>query len=102
MPDGYPISVLRGHIGAVTAIAFSPKYPFQLLSYVPFRAPSEYPFCACVQISHCLIVLDLCRSSDDGTCRIWDARSSQCPARVFVPRRTADVAGQCFSNHYFY
>lgn len=64
LPDGYPISVLRGHIGAVTAIAFSPKYPFQLLS-----------------------------SSDDGTCRIWEARSSQCPARVFVPRRTADVAG---------
>ncbi|GKE38660.1 WD40/YVTN repeat-like-containing domain, partial [Tanacetum coccineum] len=32
LPDGYPLSVLRGHIGAVTAIAFSPKYPFQLLS----------------------------------------------------------------------
>ncbi|GJT31924.1 PH-interacting protein-like isoform X1 [Tanacetum coccineum] len=64
LPDGYPLSVLRGHIGAVTAIAFSPKYPFQLLS-----------------------------SSDDGTCRIWEARSSQCPARVFVPRRTGDVAG---------
>ncbi|XP_071741862.1 uncharacterized protein [Rutidosis leptorrhynchoides] len=66
LPDGYPISVLRGHIGAVTAIAFSPKHNavFQLLS-----------------------------SSDDGTCRIWDARFSQCPARVYVPKRTDNVAG---------
>lgn len=66
LPDGLPISVLRGHIGAVTAIAFSPRHNsvFQLLS-----------------------------SSDDGTCRIWDSRYSQCRARIYVPRRTDDVAG---------
>ncbi|KAL8232778.1 hypothetical protein R6Q57_002556 [Mikania cordata] len=66
LPDGMPISVLRGHIGAVTAIAFSPRHSsvFQLLS-----------------------------SSDDGTCRIWDARYSQGCARIYVPRRTDDVAG---------
>lgn len=66
LPDGLPISVLRGHIGAVTAIAFSPRHNnvFQLLS-----------------------------SSDDGTCRIWDARYSQCRARIYVPRQTNDVAG---------
>ncbi|CAL5370239.1 unnamed protein product [Camellia sinensis] len=36
LPDGFPISVLRGHIGAVTAIAFSPRPSsmYQLLSYV--------------------------------------------------------------------
>ncbi|KAI7750751.1 hypothetical protein M8C21_013053 [Ambrosia artemisiifolia] len=66
LPDGMPISVLRGHIGAVTAIAFSPRHSsvFQLLS-----------------------------SSDDGTCRIWDARHSQGCARIYVPRQTNNVAG---------
>ncbi|KAK1437216.1 hypothetical protein QVD17_03004 [Tagetes erecta] len=66
LPDGMPISVLRGHTGAVTAIAFSPRHSsvFQLLS-----------------------------SSDDGTCRIWDARYTQCCARIYVPRRSDDVAG---------
>lgn len=59
LPDGYPISVLRGHVGAVTAIAFSPRHSsiYQLLS-----------------------------SSDDGTCRIWDARSSDCRPRVYLPK----------------
>ncbi|KAJ0259076.1 WD40 domain-containing protein [Hirschfeldia incana] len=58
LPDGMPISVLRGHTGAVTAIAFSPRQAsvYQLLS-----------------------------SSDDGTCRIWDARYSQCLPRIYVP-----------------
>lgn len=34
LPDGLPISVLRGHNGAVTAIAFSPRpnAVYQLLS----------------------------------------------------------------------
>ncbi|XP_022979650.1 bromodomain and WD repeat-containing protein 1-like [Cucurbita maxima] len=58
LPDGLPISVLRGHTGAVTAIAFSPRAAYQLLS-----------------------------SSDDGTCRLWDARSSsQNAPRIYVPR----------------
>ncbi|KAL7582189.1 hypothetical protein Lser_V15G41522 [Lactuca serriola] len=66
LPDGMPISVLRGHVGAVTAIAFSPRHSsvFQLLS-----------------------------SSDDGSCRIWDARYSQCRPRIYVPKRTDAVAG---------
>ncbi|MFS8014226.1 putative transcription factor WD40-like family [Helianthus anomalus] len=66
LPDGMPISVLRGHTGAVTAIAFSPRHNsvFQLLS-----------------------------SSDDGTCRIWDARYSQLCARIYVPKQTNDAAG---------
>ncbi|XP_062211002.1 uncharacterized protein LOC133912341 [Phragmites australis] len=64
MPDGMPISVLKGHTGAVTAIAFSPRpgAAFQLLS-----------------------------SSDDGTCRIWDARYSQQPPRIYIPK-PPDVA----------
>ncbi|XP_010546988.1 PREDICTED: PH-interacting protein isoform X2 [Tarenaya hassleriana] len=59
LPDGLPVSVLRGHTGAVTAIAFSPRpgSPYQLLS-----------------------------SSDDGTCRIWDARGTQFAPRIYVPR----------------
>ncbi|CAN0855480.1 Bromodomain and WD repeat-containing protein 1 [Linum grandiflorum] len=59
LPDGLPISVLRGHTGAVTAIAFSPRpgSVYQLLS-----------------------------SSDDGTCRIWDARSSTFSPRVYAPK----------------
>ncbi|XP_059659393.1 uncharacterized protein LOC132306154 isoform X2 [Cornus florida] len=67
LPDGLPISVLRGHIGAVTAIAFSPRPGsiYQLLS-----------------------------SSDDGTCRIWDARSSQWSPRIYVPKPTDTVAGK--------
>ncbi|XP_071906255.1 uncharacterized protein [Coffea arabica] len=66
--DGCPISVLRGHTGAVTAIAFSPRPGafFQLLS-----------------------------SSDDGTCRIWDAR---CPnpksTRVYVPKPSDPAPGK--------
>ncbi|XP_051118937.1 uncharacterized protein LOC127243109 isoform X2 [Andrographis paniculata] len=66
LPDGYPISVLRGHTTAVTAIAFSPRpsAPYQLLS-----------------------------SSDDGTCRLWDARYSQCRPRVYVPKPTDSIAG---------
>ncbi|KAK6118118.1 hypothetical protein DH2020_048102 [Rehmannia glutinosa] len=59
LPDGYPISVLRGHTGSVTAIAFTPRpnTPYHLLS-----------------------------SSDDGTCRVWEARSSQCRPRVYLPK----------------
>lgn len=67
LPDGQPISVLRGHTGAVTAIAFSPRpgFVYQLLS-----------------------------SSDDGTCRIWDARNSQLSPRLYVPRPPDNVSGR--------
>lgn len=64
LPDGLPISVLRGHTAAVTAIAFSPRSVYQLLS-----------------------------SSDDGTCRIWDARYSQLSPRIYVPK-PPDVSGK--------
>ncbi|MFS7938120.1 putative transcription factor WD40-like family [Helianthus anomalus] len=65
--DGLPISVLRGHTGAVTAIAFSPRLGsvYQLLS-----------------------------SSDDGSCRIWDARNSQFSPRVYVPKPPEAQAGK--------
>ncbi|OMO82129.1 hypothetical protein COLO4_23236 [Corchorus olitorius] len=67
LPDGLPVSVLRGHTGAVTAIAFSPRpaFAFQLLS-----------------------------SSDDGTCRIWDARFSHCSPQIYVPKPSEAVAGK--------
>ncbi|KAF4358937.1 hypothetical protein G4B88_018175, partial [Cannabis sativa] len=67
IPDGLPVSVLRGHTGAVTAIAFSPRpgFTYQLLS-----------------------------SSDDGTCRIWEARSSQLSPRIYAPRPSDSVAGR--------
>ncbi|CAA0834251.1 Unknown protein [Striga hermonthica] len=66
LPDGLPISVLRAHTGVVTAIAFSPRpgASYQLLS-----------------------------SSDDGTCRIWDARYSQFTPRIYVPRPPDSAAG---------
>ncbi|KAG8389559.1 hypothetical protein BUALT_Bualt02G0241800 [Buddleja alternifolia] len=66
LPDGCPISVLRGHTGAVTAIAFSPRPNalYQLLS-----------------------------SSDDGTCRIWDARYSNRHPHVYVPKPIVATAG---------
>ncbi|KAF5452268.1 hypothetical protein F2P56_027287 [Juglans regia] len=67
LPDGFPISVLKGHSGAVTAIAFSPK-------------PSS--------------VYHLLSSSDDGTCRIWDARYSQLSPRIYVPRPSDSAAGK--------
>ncbi|KAK4406935.1 Bromodomain and WD repeat-containing protein 1 [Sesamum angolense] len=66
LPDGCPISVLRGHSGAVTAIAFNP------------RANAVY---------------HLLSSSDDGTCRIWDARHSQCRPRVYLPKPTEATTG---------
>lgn len=67
LPDGLPISVLRGHTGAVTALAFSPRPGafYQLLS-----------------------------SSDDGTCRIWDARYSQITPRIYVPKPPESLAGR--------
>lgn len=67
LPDGLPISVLRGHTAAVTAIAFSPRPGsiYQLLS-----------------------------SSDDGTCRIWDARYSQFSPRIYIPRPSDSMAGK--------
>ncbi|KAK7246296.1 hypothetical protein RIF29_41159 [Crotalaria pallida] len=67
LPDGLPISVLRGHTGAVTAIAFSPRpgAVFQLLS-----------------------------SSDDGTCRIWDARYTQSTPRIYVPKPSDSANGK--------
>ncbi|XP_048336119.2 uncharacterized protein LOC107406056 isoform X1 [Ziziphus jujuba] len=67
LPDGYPISVLQGHTGAVTAIAFSPRPTavYQLLS-----------------------------SSDDGTCRIWDARYSQCNPRIYLPKPSDNLTGK--------
>ncbi|XWS38951.1 hypothetical protein CRYUN_Cryun18bG0007700 [Craigia yunnanensis] len=67
LPDGQPISVLRGHTGAVTAIAFSPRpgSVYQLLS-----------------------------SSDDGTCRIWDAMNAEIRPRIYVPRPSDSVAGK--------
>ncbi|KAL8138375.1 hypothetical protein V2J09_004376 [Rumex salicifolius] len=69
LPDGIPISVLQGHKGAVTAIAFNPRTTascaYQLLS-----------------------------SSDDGTCRIWDARNSQNKPRIYEPRRVEALTGR--------
>eukprot|EP01018_Ginkgo_biloba_P012106 Gb_38814 [translate_table: standard] len=59
LPDGIPVSVLRGHAGAVTAIAFSP------------RQGCEH---------------HLLSSSDDGTCRIWDARDYSVNPRVYMPK----------------
>ncbi|OVA02540.1 Bromodomain [Macleaya cordata] len=67
LPDGLPISVLRGHTGAVTAIAFSPR-------------PTS--------------IYNLLSSSDDGTCRIWDARYSQLSPRIYIPKPTDATAGK--------
>ncbi|KAF8387745.1 hypothetical protein HHK36_026399 [Tetracentron sinense] len=67
LPDGLPISVLRGHTGAVTAIAFSPR-------------PSS--------------LYQLLSSSDDGTCRIWDARFSQYSPRIYLPKPSDAVPGK--------
>ncbi|XP_042432587.1 bromodomain and WD repeat-containing protein 1-like isoform X2 [Zingiber officinale] len=67
LPDGHPISVLKGHTGAVTAIAFNPRPAavYQLLS-----------------------------SSDDGTCRIWDARQSNANPRIYIPKPLDTLAGK--------
>ncbi|XVE73427.1 hypothetical protein DITRI_Ditri11bG0117100 [Diplodiscus trichospermus] len=67
LPDGLPVSVLRGHTGAVTAIAFNPRptFAFQLLS-----------------------------SSDDGTCRIWDARYSHYSPRIYLPKPSEAATGR--------
>ncbi|KAF6143342.1 hypothetical protein GIB67_001286 [Kingdonia uniflora] len=67
LPDGMPISVLRGHTGAVTAIAFSPR---------PFS------------------IYHLLSSSDDGTCRIWDARYSQPSLRIYLPKPSDASVGK--------
>ncbi|KAK8636104.1 hypothetical protein V6N13_004814 [Hibiscus sabdariffa] len=66
LPDGLPVSVLRGHTAAVTAIAFNPRpaFAFQLLS-----------------------------SSDDGTCRIWEARYSHCSPRIYLPKPSEAATG---------
>lgn len=58
LPSGYPVSVLRGHTASVTATAFSPRQGCEHL---------------------------LLSSSDDGTCRIWDATDSTRHSRVYMP-----------------
>ncbi|CAL9133568.1 unnamed protein product, partial [Musa acuminata var. zebrina] len=56
-----------GHTGAVTALAFSPRLSsvYQLLS-----------------------------SSDDGTCRIWDARQSSAKPHIYIPKPPDTLAGK--------
>ncbi|XP_024044381.1 bromodomain and WD repeat-containing protein 1 isoform X3 [Citrus clementina] len=106
LPDGLPISVLRGHTGAVTAIAFSPRPSaiYQLLSilwilngprqdgqlfYSYLDGCSEF-FCFFFFGWNLLCMFvdptNICRSSDDGTCRIWDARYSQYSPRIYLPK----------------
>ncbi|XP_019441306.1 PREDICTED: bromodomain and WD repeat-containing protein 1-like isoform X2 [Lupinus angustifolius] len=67
LPDGMQISVLRGHTGAVNTIRFSPK-------------PSA--------------VYQLLSSSDDGTCRLWDARYSQRNPRIYLPKPPVATTGK--------
>lgn len=42
-----------------------------------------------------LVILhnNLYRSSDDGTCRVWDARSSQCPPQIYMPKPPGTLTG---------
>lgn len=40
---------------------------------------------------------EICRSSDDGTCRIWDARNSHNP-RIYVPRPPDAINGQIIAS----
>lgn len=47
------------------------------------------------------LLLLLWRSSDDGTCRIWDARHSQSTPRIYIPRPHDSAIGQ-FSSFLFY
>ncbi|KAG5116454.1 hypothetical protein JHK84_042567 [Glycine max] len=121
LPDGLPISVLRGHTGAVTAIAFSPRpnAVYQLLSCsficpvakqalatfsvagqgcdicCPWKSvcnlPSSIPFSSTGVV---LANLATDGSSDDGTCRIWDARYTQSSPRLYVPRPSDSVIGK--------
>ncbi|MCO5594412.1 hypothetical protein L7F22_048442 [Adiantum nelumboides] len=65
-PDGCPISVLKGHVSAVTAIAFSPRQGCEYL---------------------------LLSASDDGTCRIWDARDSSRNPRIYAPKIEGQETG---------
>lgn len=37
-------------------------------------------------INYFVPLLNFCRSSDDGTCRIWDARGAQFAPRIYLPR----------------
>ncbi|KAI9070995.1 hypothetical protein K1719_014738 [Acacia pycnantha] len=67
LPDGMPISVLRGHTGAVNTIAFSPR-------------PSA--------------IYRLLSSSDDGACQIWDATYSQGNPRIYLPRPSDSTTGK--------
>ncbi|CAM6040557.1 unnamed protein product [Sphagnum compactum] len=58
LPNGVPISLLRGHTASVTAISFSPRQGCEHL---------------------------LLSTSDDGTCRIWNAKNSSLNSRVYMP-----------------
>ncbi|XP_024044380.1 bromodomain and WD repeat-containing protein 1 isoform X2 [Citrus clementina] len=114
LPDGLPISVLRGHTGAVTAIAFSPRPSaiYQLLSilwilngprqdgqlfYSYLDGCSEF-FCFFFFGWNLLCMFvdptNICRSSDDGTCRIWDARYSQYSPRIYLPKPPDAITGK--------
>ncbi|GJY82326.1 bromodomain and WD repeat-containing protein 1 [Tanacetum coccineum] len=86
MEIAFCLASCRGHEGDITDLAVNLNNSLVASASNDYnirvwRLPDGYPG------------TELDKSSDDGTCRIWEARSSQCPARVFVPRRTGDVAG---------
>ena len=37
--------------------------------------------------------VNICRSSDDGTCRIWDARYSHYSPRIYLPKPSEAATG---------
>ncbi|KAK1291797.1 hypothetical protein QJS10_CPB17g01104 [Acorus calamus] len=101
LPDGLPISVLRGHTGAVTAIAFSPRPSalYQLLSgqgcayartelrrWREQRRDEDDDNVKKATVMGAKMAAQRRRSSDDGTCRIWDARQSQSAPRIYIPK----------------
>lgn len=45
---------------------------------------------------------NICSSSDDGTCRIWDARSSQCKPRIYQPKPSDALTGQFIDFTFFF
>lgn len=54
---------------------------------------SSLPFFCVKSLFIYFVIFYIYRSSDDGTCRIWDARYSQSTPRIYAPKPSDVVAG---------
>ncbi|OMO58445.1 hypothetical protein COLO4_34646 [Corchorus olitorius] len=82
--------ILRGHRNAVYCATFDRS------GSGACQMECQFLFCVGTleELLPLHLVLGQALSSDDGTCRIWDAVHAHNPPRIFIPRPSDSVAGK--------